>query len=86
MIQPLVSLLGPEKRVNERVPARFLAVKLLEKDESFMEEIKQAGDFYRQVVPFQERLQESHGAPSDEASTSHTNSHGRHHGRYMGTS
>ncbi len=70
VIQPLVSLLGPEKRVNERVPARFLAVKLLEKDESFVEEVKQAGDFYLQVVPFQEKLQESHGASSDEVISS----------------
>jgi len=69
-IQPLVALLEPEKRVNERVPARFLAIKLLEKDESFVEEVKQAGDFYHQVVPFQEKLQESHGVPSDEVISS----------------
>jgi ferrous iron transport protein B len=70
VIQPLVSLLGSEKLVNERVPARFLAIKLLEKDEAFVEEVKQAGDFYRQVLPFQEKLQESHGAPSDEVISS----------------
>ncbi|NWF56366.1 MAG: ferrous iron transport protein B [Syntrophaceae bacterium] len=71
VIQPLASLLGPpEKRVNERVPARFLAIKLLEKDEPLVEEVKQAGDFYRRVVPFQEKLQESHGAPSDEVISS----------------
>jgi len=69
-IQPLIALLEPEKRVNERFPARFLAIKLLEKDESFVEEVKQAGDFYNQVVPFQEKLQESHGAPSDEVISS----------------
>jgi ferrous iron transport protein B len=70
VIQPLVSLLGSENRVNERLPGRFMAIKLLEKDESLVEEVKQAGDFYRQVVPFQERLQESHGASSDEVISS----------------
>ena len=70
VIQPLVSLLEPENLVNGRVPNRFLAIKLLEKDESFVEEVKKAGDFYRRVVSFQEKLQESHGVPSDEVISS----------------
>ena len=49
IIQPLVSLLNTEKLVNEKVPSRFLAVKLLEKDESFLEEVKPAEIIYRQV-------------------------------------
>ena len=70
VIQPLVSLLEPERLVNERAPTRFLAVKLLEKDESFVEEIRQKGNFYGRVIPFQERLQDLHGVPSDEVISS----------------
>ena len=70
IIQPLVSLLNTEKLVNEKVPSRFLAVKLLEKDESFLEEVKPAEIIYRQVQLSQEKLQESHGAPSDEVISS----------------
>ncbi len=69
VIQPLVSLLEPEKPVNERVPTRFLAVKLLEKDESFVEEVRNK-DFYPRVIPFQEKLQDRHGVPSDEVVSS----------------
>jgi ferrous iron transport protein B len=70
VIQPLVSLLGTENRVNEKVPARFLAIKLLEKDEPFVEEVKKAKNFYPRVIPFQEKLQEGHGVPSDEVISS----------------
>jgi ferrous iron transport protein B len=66
VIRPLVSLLEAQRPVNEKVPSRFLAIKLLEKDEAFVREIQESGDFYRQVQPFQEKLQESHGVPSDE--------------------
>jgi ferrous iron transport protein B len=70
IIRPLVSLLRAERRVNEKVPSRFLAIKLLEKDEAFVQEIQKHGDFYRQVRPFQQELQESHGVPSDEVISS----------------
>jgi ferrous iron transport protein B len=70
VIQPLVSLLEPRNLVNGRVPTRFLAIKLLEKDESFVEEVKRTEDFYPRVIPFQEKLQEGHGVPSDEVISS----------------
>ncbi len=70
IIQPLVSLLDAERLVNEKVPSRFLAVKLLEKDETFLEEVKRAEIVYRQVQLSQEKLQEGHGAASDEVISS----------------
>ncbi len=70
VIGPLVALLTREVRVDEKVPPRFLAVKLLEKDPSFVEEISRQGDLYDRVRPFQEDLEEKHGAPSDEVISS----------------
>ena len=70
VIQPLVSLLDREKLVNEKVPPRFLAVKLLEKDGPLVEEVRTAENVYGQVQLSQEKLQESHGAPSDEVISS----------------
>lgn len=70
LIHPLVSLLDKERPVNEKVPARFLALKLLERDESFLKEVKPAEKVYRQVQLSQQELEESHGAPSDEVVSS----------------
>ncbi len=66
----LVSLLDHDNRVMEKVPPRFLAVKLLEKDDGFVEEIRGDGDLYRRVESFQANLEESHGVPSDEVISS----------------
>ena len=70
VIHPLATLLAAEKRVHEKTSPRFLAVKLLEKDESFVEEITPDGDFYSQIQPFQNKLEEMHGSPSDEVISS----------------
>ena len=70
VILPLISLLDREVRVDEKVPSRFLAVKLLEKDQSFIDEIQRGGDFYGRVQPFQEELQEKHGVSSEEVISS----------------
>jgi len=70
VILPLVALLESKKLVDERVPSRFLAIKLLEKDESFEEEIRRAADFHSQIRPFQKKLEEMHGVPSDEVISS----------------
>jgi len=70
VIHPLATLLAAEKRVDEKVSPRFLAVKLLEKDESFVGEINPGGDFYSQIQPFQKKLEEMHGSPSDEVISS----------------
>jgi ferrous iron transport protein B len=70
VIHPLATLLAAEKRVDEKVSPRFLAVKLLEKDESFMGEINPGGDLYSRIQPFQKKLEEMHGSPSDEVISS----------------
>ena len=70
VIHPLATLLAAEKRVHEKVSPRFLAIKLLEKDESFVEEINPGGDLYSRIRPFQDKLEEMHGSPSDEVVSS----------------
>ena len=70
IILPLVALLESKKPMNEKVPSRFLAIKLLEKDESFEEEIRPVPGFHRQIRLFQEKLEERHGVPSDEVISS----------------
>ena len=70
VIYPLATLLAAGKRVDEKVSPRFLAIKLLEKDESFVEEINPGGDLYSRIRPFQDKLEEMHGSPSDEVISS----------------
>jgi ferrous iron transport protein B len=70
VILPLVALLESKRPMNEKVPSRFLAIKLLEKDESFEEETRPAPGFHRQIRLFQEKLEERHGVPSDEVISS----------------
>ena len=70
VIHPLATLLAAGKRVDEKVSPRFLAIKLLEKDESFVEEINPGGDLYSRIRPFQDKLEEMHGSPSDEVISS----------------
>ena len=70
VIHPLATLLAAGKRVDEKVSPRFLAIKLLEKDESFVKEINPGGDLYSRIRPFQDKLEEMHGSPSDEVVSS----------------
>ncbi|MDI6755749.1 MAG: ferrous iron transport protein B, partial [Thermodesulfobacteriota bacterium] len=70
VIRPLATLLAAGKRVDEKVSPRFLAIKLLEKDESFVEQINPGGDLYSRIRPFQDKLEEMHGSPSDEVVSS----------------
>jgi ferrous iron transport protein B len=70
VIHPVAALLAAEKRVDKKVSSRFLAIKLLEKDESFWEEISPDGSLYSRIQPFQNKLEEMHGSPSDEVISS----------------
>jgi ferrous iron transport protein B len=69
IIEDLVSLLEAEWPVNEKVPSRFLAIKLLEGDEFFVKKIKPI-NFSYQTKLFQEKLEQIHGVPSDEVISS----------------
>ena len=64
------SMLNSEWPVEEKVPARFLAIRLLENDEFFLNEIKRTGGFFSRIRPLQERLEQIHGVPSDEVISS----------------
>ncbi|MGQ9647516.1 MAG: ferrous iron transport protein B [Thermodesulfobacteriota bacterium] len=70
IIEDLDSVLHSDWPVNERVPSRFLAVKLLEKDEFFVKEIGNCTSLLKQLEIYQERLEHIHGVPSDEVISS----------------
>jgi ferrous iron transport protein B len=70
IIEDLGSVLHSKWPVNEKVPSRFLAVKLLEKDGFFIKEVKGDMHLYKQIEIFQERLEQIHGVPSDEVISS----------------
>ncbi|NWF93158.1 MAG: ferrous iron transport protein B, partial [Syntrophaceae bacterium] len=69
IVDDLVSTVQFEWPVNEKVPSRFLAIKLLEGDEFFVKEIKPI-NFLNQIKFFQEKLEQIHGVPSDEVISS----------------
>jgi ferrous iron transport protein B len=70
IINELVSILLPKRLVEEKIPSRFLALKLLENDQFFIHEINQFKNIFHQVKPLQERLEQAHGVPSDEVISS----------------
>lgn len=55
-------VISDRQKIREKVPSRFLAVRLLENDPIF---IKEVGNSFNQIRPFQEKLEEAHGVPSD---------------------
>jgi ferrous iron transport protein B len=56
--------------VQEKVPSRFLAIKLLENDPFFINEIERTDNSIHQIRSFQEKLEHIHGVPSDEVISS----------------
>ena len=70
IIEDSGSVLHSEWPINEKVPSRFLAIKLLEKDEFFIKEVKGHRRLFKQIESFQERLEQIHGVPSDEVISS----------------
>jgi ferrous iron transport protein B len=70
IIDDLGSVLHSKWPVNEKVPSRFLAIKLLEKDEYFIKEVTGHIHLFKQIEIFQERLEQIHGVPSDEVISS----------------
>jgi ferrous iron transport protein B len=70
IIADLGSALQADWPVNEKVPSRFLAVKLLEKDGFFIKEVREDNHLFKQIEIFQERLEQTHGVPSDEVISS----------------
>ena len=70
IIGDLGSVLHSEWPVNEKVPSRFLAIKLLEKDEFFIKEVRGYIHLSKQIEIFQGELEKIHGVPSDEVISS----------------
>jgi ferrous iron transport protein B len=70
IISQLNSILNSEWPVKEKVPPRFLSIKLLENDGFFVNEIRPTYHSFDQIKPFQERLEQIHGVPTDEVISS----------------
>jgi ferrous iron transport protein B len=70
VIEQLTSQMKAEGPVLERVPPRFLAIKLLESDPIFMREMQQDRSLFTRLQPFQKILAECHGVPADEVISS----------------
>lgn len=70
IVSQLDSILNSEWPVKENVPPRFLSIKLLENDEFFINETKRNSNATNRIRPLQEKLEQIHGAPSDEVISS----------------
>jgi ferrous iron transport protein B len=70
IIDELVLWLTSESPVEGKIPFRFLAIKLLEKDEFFINERERTAHVMSRIRPLQERLEQIHGVPSDEVISS----------------
>ncbi len=60
-------VISDHQKIREKVPSRFLAVRLLENDPIFIREVK---DSFKQIRFFQEKLEQVHGVPSDQVISS----------------
>jgi ferrous iron transport protein B len=70
VIDQLTFQMKAEWPVPEKVPARFLAIKLLESDPIFMREIQHDRSILTRLQPIQKILAECHGVPADEVISS----------------
>jgi ferrous iron transport protein B len=70
IISQLNSIFNSKWPVKEKVPSRFLAVKLLENDQFFINEINSLENILTRVKLLQENLEQIHGVPSDEVISS----------------
>jgi ferrous iron transport protein B len=70
IVSQLDSILNSEWPVKEKVPPRFLSIKLLENDEFFINETKRNSNAINRIRPLQEKLEQIHGVPSDEVISS----------------
>jgi ferrous iron transport protein B len=70
IVTQLDSILNSEWPVKEKVPPRFLSIKLLENDEFFINETKRNSNAINRIRPLQEKLEQIHGGPSDEVISS----------------
>ncbi len=60
-------VISDQQKIREKVPSRFLVLRLLENDPIFIKEVRNSFD---QIRPFQEKLEQAHGVPSDQVISS----------------
>ena len=70
IVGQLDSILDSEWPVKEKVPPRFLSIKLLENDQFFINETERNSNAINRIRPLQEKLEQIHGVPSDEVISS----------------
>jgi ferrous iron transport protein B len=70
IIGDLFSIINSEWPIEEKVPSRFLAIKLLENDGFFMNEIRRTHHAFSKISSLQEKLGQIHGVSSDEVISS----------------
>jgi ferrous iron transport protein B len=70
IVSQLDSIINSECPVKEKVPPRFLSIKLLENDEFFINETKRNSNVINRIRPLQGKLEQIHGVPSDEVISS----------------
>lgn len=70
VISQTTSLLHRKGLSEKKVPLRFLAIKLLEDDPLFLNEIQGNNEVVDQIRTFQQKLGEAHGVPSDQVLSS----------------
>ncbi|MDI7260894.1 MAG: ferrous iron transport protein B [Thermodesulfobacteriota bacterium] len=70
IVDELISILNSEWPVEEKVPSRFLAIKLLENNQFFIHEINPLENIPTRVKLLQEKMEQIHGVPSDEVISS----------------
>jgi ferrous iron transport protein B len=70
VINELIPILHFECPASEKVPPRFLAIRLLENDAFFVNEMQHKNYPVGGIRLFQERLEQAHGTPSDEVMSS----------------
>jgi ferrous iron transport protein B len=70
VIGRMILLLEADWPVREKIPTRFLALKLLERDPFFLREIEEKKTLQSQLRPLQDRLEEAHGVPPEEVISS----------------
>ncbi len=70
VIGRMTLLLEADWPVREKVPTRFLALKLLERDPFFLREIEEKKKLQSQLRPLQDRLEEAHGVSAEEVISS----------------
>jgi ferrous iron transport protein B len=56
--------------IEEKLPSRFLAIRLLENEEIFIDKVKAKGDLFFLIRTLQEKLEKAHGVPSDQVISS----------------